>query len=114
MQSETEQKYLNGCRTMLIKRESVTGDFYDKNGGYNYTTADMYAGLFFTKGKVCGENNIVAGRTFSAKGKSGLQKHKEQLKQLFFNPGTKIDGLPFIGNKVALFDEEVVAYTILK
>ena len=26
---------------------------------------------------------------------------------LFFNPGKKIPGIPFIGNKIALFDEEV-------
>jgi hypothetical protein len=56
---------------------------------------------------VCGETNIVKGKNFSGKGKSGIEKHKEQLKQLFFNPGTKIPGIPFIGNKVALFDEDV-------
>ncbi len=26
---------------------------------------------------------------------------------LFFNPGKKIPGIPFIGNKIAVFDEEV-------
>jgi hypothetical protein len=36
-----------------------------------------------------------------------MEKHKEQLKQLFFNPGRKIPGIPFIGNKVALFDGDV-------
>jgi hypothetical protein len=36
-----------------------------------------------------------------------LEKHKEQLKMLFFNPGKKIPGIPFIGNKVALFDDDV-------
>ena len=32
---------------------------------------------------------------------------RSTLKQLFFNPGTRIPGIPFIGNKVALFDEDV-------
>lgn len=105
--STTRQTYANGCRTMQTIEEKTTGDFYDKKGNYNYTTAQMYASLFFTKGSVCGETNIVKGRAFSAKGKSGIEKHKEQLKQLFFDPGTRIAGLPFIGNKVALFDEEV-------
>ena len=107
LESTTQQTYSNGCRTMVTKDEKTTGDFYDSKGSYNYTTAEMYAGLFFTKGKVCGETNIVGGRSFSLKGKSGMEKHKEQLKQLFFNPGEKIPGLPFIGNKVALFDEDV-------
>ena len=105
--STTRQTYAGGCRAMETMEEKTTGNFYDKKGNYNYTTADMYAGLFFTKGKVCGETNIVKGRSFSVRGKSGMAKHKEQLKQLFFNPGTRIPGLPFIGNKVALFDEEV-------
>ena len=107
LQSKTTQKYANGCRTMVTNEEHTTGDFYDKKGNYNYTTASMYASLFFTKGKVCGETNIVRGTSFSVNNKSGMQKHKEQLKQLFFNPGTKIQGLPFIGNKVALFDKDV-------
>lgn len=105
--STTRQTYARGCRTMQTLEEKSTGDFYDKKGNYNYTTAEMYASLFFTKGKVCGETNIVKGRYFSIKGKSGMEKHKEQLKQLFFDPGTKIPGLPFVGNKVALFDEKV-------
>lgn len=105
--STTRQNYTNGCRTMEKLEEKTTGDFYTEEGKYNYTTAELYASLFFTNGKVCGENNIVNGRSFSAKGKIGIQKHKEQLKQLFFNPGTQISGLPFIGNKVALFDEKI-------
>lgn len=107
LQSKTRQTYANGCRTMQVLEEKTTGDFYDRKKNYNYTTAELYAGLFFTKGKVCGETNIVKGRDFSTRGKSGIDKHKEQLKQLFFNPGKKIPGIPFIGNKVALFDEDV-------
>jgi hypothetical protein len=105
--SQTRQNYANGCRTMEVKEQKTTGDFFDSKGNYNYTTAEMYAGLFFTRGKVCGESNIVKGASFSTKGKSGMEKHKEQLKQLFFNPGKKIPGIPLIGNKVALFDEDV-------
>lgn len=103
----TTQQVSNGCRTATVHNERVTGDFYNTKGQHNYTTAEMYASLFFTKGRVCGENNIVGNRIFSAKGKSGMDKHREQLKQLFFNPGTRIAGLPLIGNKVALFDEDV-------
>jgi len=105
--SKTRQTYQGNCRTMKVLEEKATGDFYDKNNNYNYTSAELYASLFFTKGKVCGETNIVAGRNFSIKGKSGMEKHREQLKQLFFNPGTRIQGIPFIANKVALFDEDV-------
>ncbi|MBC7948105.1 MAG: hypothetical protein H7Y42_09525, partial [Chitinophagaceae bacterium] len=65
---------------------------------------------FFTTGKVCGENNIVKGTSFTPKGKSGLAKSKEQLKTLFFNPGKKIPGIPFIGNKINIFDPDVAIF----
>ena len=92
---------------METTEEQVTGDFYDDNHHYNYYTAQMYASLFFTKDSVCGEDNIVAGKEFSTAGKTGLEKHKEQLKMLFFNPGKKINGLPFMSNKTAIFDDEM-------
>ena len=105
LHSKTKQNRINRCRTMDILEEKTTGDFYDKNHNYNYSTAELYASLFFTKGKVCGETNIVKGNKFSADDKKGIEKHKEQLKMLFFNPGEKIPGIPFIGDKLDLFDE---------
>lgn len=103
--SKTKQNRADGCRTMDILEEKVTGDFYDRKGGYNYMTPELYAGLFFTKGKVCGEDNIVRGHSMSLSNKKGMEKHKEQLKMLFFNPGKKIPGIPFIGDKLDLYDE---------
>src|SRR5690606_32353032 len=69
----------------------------------------LYAGIFFAYDTICGETNIASGTSFSTQGKSGLAKHKEQLKMLFFNPGKRIPGLPFIGNRIALFDNNVAA-----
>lgn len=107
LHSKTRQVRLNGCRKMETLEEQVTGDIYDENRNFNYYTAQMYASLFFTKDSVCGEDNIVAGREFSTAGKTGMEKHKEQLKMLFFNPGKKINGLPFISNKTAIYDDEM-------
>ncbi len=108
--SKTRQNRINGCRTMDVLEESVTGDFYDRSGDYNYMTPELYASLFFTKGTICGETNIVAGRKRSIGGKKGIEKHKEQLKMLFFNPGKKIAGIPFIGDKLDLYDETAHKY----
>ncbi|MFX4462464.1 hypothetical protein ABTA61_19870, partial [Acinetobacter baumannii] len=77
---------------------------------YNYLTAELYAGLFFTTGSVCGETNIVKGKQISTANTSGMGKHKEQLKLLFFNPGKKIPGIPFIGDKLDLYDEHARKY----
>ena len=105
MNSKTRQNRLHGCRTMDVLEETVTGDFYDGDHDFNYTTPELYAGLFFTKGSICGEDNIVRGHNRSTSGKKGIEKHKEQLKMLFFNPGRKISGIPFIGDKLDLYDE---------
>jgi hypothetical protein len=105
--SKTKQIAEANCRRMEVLEEQVTGDFYDDERNYNYYTAQMYASLFFTKGKVCGESNVVAGNGFNLEGKSGIEKHKEQLKMLFFNPGKKIKGLPFMSGKTAIYDDEM-------
>jgi hypothetical protein len=107
--SKTRQNHTGSCRTMDVLEQKTTGDMYDGNQ-LNYYTANLYASLFFTNGQVCNETNIVAGTTRDVRGKSGIEKHKEQLKMLFFDPGKKIPGIPFIGDKVAVFDPESFRY----
>jgi hypothetical protein len=107
LNSRTQQLTKDGCRWMKVLEEATTGDMYDKQHNFNYYTANLYASLFFAKDTVCGETNIVKGNEFNTQGKSGIEKHKEQLRMLFFNPGKKIPGIPFIGNKIAVFDEDV-------
>lgn len=109
LHSKTRQNHVNGCRTMDVLEEKTTGDMY-KRHKLNYYTAELYAGLFFTEGRICGENNIVAGTERNVRSKSGLEKHKEQLKMLFFNPGKKIPGIPFMGDKIDIFDPAVSKY----
>jgi len=105
--SKTKQIRSGNCRKMEVLEQATTGDTYDDEGNFNYYTAQMYSGLFFTRDSVCGEDNIVKGREFSTQGLSGIEKHKEQLKMLFFNPGKKINGLPFISGKTEIFDESM-------
>src|SRR5688500_3966179 len=84
LQSKTKQTRRNGCRSMEVLDEHSTGNFYGNDSSYNYYTAELYAGLFFTKGTICGETNIVKGIDFNPKGASGIEKKKQQLKMLFF------------------------------
>lgn len=107
LKSRTQQLVKDSCRWMKVLEETTTGDMYDRKRQFNYYTANLYAGLFFAPDTICGESNVVKGSEFSTKNKTGIEKHKEQLKMLFFNPGKKIPGIPFIGNKIAVFDEEV-------
>ena len=110
LESKTRQNRVDGCRTMDVLEEKTTGDIYDKKHQWNYYTAQLYAGLFFSQGKICGETNIVAGVERNVQDKKGLEKHKEQLKMMFFNPGKKIPGIPFVGDKLDIFDADVAQY----
>jgi hypothetical protein len=104
LDSRTRQNRIGDCRTMDVIEEKTFGNLRDRNGEYNYLTPSLYASLFFTKGKICGETNIVKGKKRIIQG-SGIEKAKEQLKMLFFNPGEKIPGIPMIGNKLDLYDD---------
>jgi len=104
--SKTKQWAANGCRVTQVLEEKVTGDYYDKNLNPNYYTGELYASLFFSKDTVCGQTNVIRDIQRSIKGKKGLDKRKEQLKMLFFNPGKDIPGIPLMGNKVQVFDDK--------
>lgn len=108
LNSKTQQYIKGRCRGMKVLEEKTTGDFYKRNKEYRYYTAELYASLFFTKEgeEVCGEDDIVAGK-LDEKGKGSLEKNKAQLKQLIFNPGSPIKGVPFVGNKAAIFEPEI-------
>jgi len=103
--SKTRQWAANGCRVTNIIEEKIVGDYYDRSGEPNYYTGQLYSSLFFSKDTVCGQSNVISDVKRSIKGKKGLDKRKEQLKMLFFNPGKDIPGIPLMGNKVQVFDD---------
>ena len=104
MHSRTRQEYLKGCRSTKTIDQQTTGDFFKRNGDYNYYTAELFAYLFFTKDPVCGEKDIVAG-AMDERGKGQMEKSKYQLKQLIFNPGGKVSGVPFMGDRASIFEQ---------
>lgn len=104
--NETHQEVKGKCMTMKVANEKITGDFYTRKGNYNYYTAELYANLFFVKGTVCADD---AGETPERSGGS-LARHKAQLKQLIFNPGKPVRGVPIVGQKVAIFSYEVMRF----
>ncbi|HEY8918692.1 MAG TPA: hypothetical protein VIM87_19745 [Chitinophaga sp.] len=106
LKSETRQTMNGLCRTMQVINEKVTGDFYTSKGNYNYYTAELYAGLFFTKGTAC----VDANGNGPEQGGGSMQRHKAQLKQLIFNPGKPVRGVPIVGPKVAIFNPEVMRF----
>ena len=104
LHSKTKQRREKGCRVTDVLEENVTGDFYTRNGVYRYYTAELFAYLFFAKAPVCNETDIVAG-ALDERGSGQLEKSKYELKQLIFNPGAKVSGVPFLGDRASIFDD---------
>jgi hypothetical protein len=104
--SKSRQTFAGGCRTMQVTEEKVTGDFFKSGRRYRYYTAELYDYLFFTHDKVCNESEVVKG-ALDNRGKGQLEKSKYQLKQLIFNPGSKVSGIPLMGDKAAIFEPSV-------
>lgn len=108
LQSATRQVVANGCRSTVVLNERTTGDFYKRNGGYNYYTAELFASLFFAPTPICNENDIVAGALDEAP-PGQIEKRKYELKLLIFNPGSRIKGIPFMAGRQSIFDEDEAA-----
>ncbi len=104
LKSRTKQNIANRCRSTTITEEQTTGDFYRHNGDYRYYTSELFAFLFLTKEPVCNETDIVAG-TMDVATKGQMEKSEFQLKQLIFNPGSKVVGIPFMAARESIFDE---------
>ena len=114
MNAKARQKIdARGCRTTIMSDEKSTGDFYDRSGDFNYYTAKLFYDLFYSKAPVCNQNDIVAG-AIDQYGSGRMEKNKHELKQLIFNPGSKVDGVPFMGDKASIFDEDEVDKYIFK
>lgn len=103
LKSQTLQTMQGRCRSMQVLKQEVTGDFYNKDGEYNYYTAELYGNLFFTEGTRCAD----ATGEEPERSKGSMARHKAQLKKLIFNPGKPVRGVPIVGGKVAIFDPEV-------
>jgi hypothetical protein len=101
--SKTQQKISNACRTTVMLEEKSTGDYYKPNGDFNYYTARLFAHLFFSKEPVCNESDIVS-HALDKRPSGQMAKSEYELKQLIFNPGSKVAGIPFMGNKAAIFE----------
>jgi len=104
LHSKTQQQVDGKCRKTKIIEEQSTGNFYKHNGDYNYYTAELFAYLFFAKDTICNENDIVTG-SLNEKGSGTMARSDYELRQLIFNPGARVSGVPFMGDRASIFDE---------
>lgn len=103
LENRTQQSLKGNCRSVSVAQEKVGGDYYDRKHKPRYYTAELFQHLFFrARQNECGMTDDIA-QNYTAHNR--LEKNKEQLKQLIFNPGTKVEGIPFVGKKASIFEE---------
>ena len=100
----------NGPNAELqVDSTSESGKLRSRNGDMRYLTAELYDDLFWPTDQWRADNSIA---TYQRRQNSGgrIEKYKDQLKKFMFNPGQEIANVPFIGDKLALFDPSMTAY----
>lgn len=94
---------------ITIESESTNGKLYKRNGEHKYLTAEMFDEVFYPKGNFYPSDKIT-NMEQSETGDSKFEQYKAQLKKMLFNPGQEISTVPFIGDKVAIFSDEMIQY----
>jgi hypothetical protein len=99
----------NRKKWIVITDEKVTGKIYKRNGSYNYYTAELFDHIFFPLDTTIIQHDISRYKN-QLKGSNENTKNTEKLKVLIFNPGAEVKGVPLVGNKLNIFDEDMQQY----
>jgi hypothetical protein len=90
-----------------IQEEKVTGKFYDRKENPETYTAELFDEIFFYKDTLAvlppeiSQTEVIGSQNTGNIGK---------LKKLVFSPGTEIEGVPIVGKRMAIFDDDMVPY----
>lgn len=101
------QHVYQGRRWIEITSETATGKFYDRKEEPKTYTAELFDEIFFytdTLPVTPYSSPITLPR--SQDGGS----HVDKLKTLVFQPGVPVDGVPVVGKRLAIFDDDMTQY----
>jgi len=73
---------------------------------YKYLTARMFDQVFFSTDTF--NRKAPINRDFETNSGSRIDQFENQLKQLLFNPGAPIPGVPFMSERLAIFSPEML------
>jgi hypothetical protein len=91
------------------KTISSSGKLRTKKGKYRFTTAEIYYDIFFPSDTIPVSTDISNVKEESVE-KSKKSKYIHDLKLMMFNPGEDISGVPIVGKKMSIFDNDMVQY----
>jgi len=109
MYRDALQRLVDGKRVVEIREENTNGKLYKRNGEHRYLTAQMYDEVFYPEVAEPVSPHIHRMKQEEVSG-SKLDKYKSQLKKMLFNPGQEIVSVPFIGDRMDIFAEDMWEY----
>lgn len=104
-QRKAKQFVMDRNKWIVIDEEEVEGNFYKRKKKFRYYTAELLDIIFFDRDTVFASNKISVNFE-----EMETASNIDKLKLLMFNPGARIPGVPGAGNKLAIFDDEMVKY----
>lgn len=108
---ETNHHNKNNKAWVSLAKETVKGKYYKRKGGYRFFTSEMFDKIFYPKDTVFASNTVTtAYNQIKPSNKSKEEKYYEQLKTFMFSPGTGVDGVPLIGDKLNIFSKKMRPY----
>lgn len=94
-------------RWIKMVDEKVTGKFYDRHDEPETYTAEIFDDIFFYKDTL---PVLPPSVSISATTNTNNSGNINKLKKLVFNPGAEISGVPLVGKRLAIFDDEMTPY----
>ena len=91
------------------KTISSSGKLRTNKGKYRFITAEIYYDIFFPSDTIPVSTEITNVKDETV-GKGKKSKYKHDLKLMMFNPGEDISGVPIVGKKMSIFDNDMVKY----
>lgn len=109
MHRDAQQMVNKKFKWVVISNEKVTGKIYKRNGNFNYYTAELFDHIFFPHDTARRER-YIPNKNDKSKDESFNEKNTDRLKVLIFNPGAEVKGVPLVGNKLNIFDDDMIKY----
>jgi hypothetical protein len=108
MTRQSKHHNIDNQHWVTVTDEKTAGKYYSKKKEPRYFTSKMFDRVFFQKDTSFASNTKTKAYVQKAPEEKGkIEKYYEQLKTFIFSPGIKVEGVPFIGNKLDVFGEKM-------
>jgi hypothetical protein len=101
------QHVYQGRRWIEITSETATGKFYDRKEEPKTYTAELFDEIFFCTDTL--QVTPYSSPITPPQSQDG-GSHVDKLKTLVFQPGVPVDGVPVVGKRLSVFDDDMTQY----